>query len=87
MKKLTFTIFATALLLQAFAQKDFTQQANDLLAKMTLEEKIGQMTLYTSGWDVTGPTLRESYKEDIRSGKCGNIFNAHTAKYNRELQR
>lgn len=87
MKKLTLTIFATALLLQAFAQKDFTQQANELLAKMTLEEKIGQMTLYTSGWDVTGPTLRENYKEDIKSGRCGNIFNAHTAKYNRELQR
>ena len=28
---------------------------NELIAKMTLEEKIGQMVLFTSDWDVTGP--------------------------------
>ncbi|MBK7410518.1 MAG: glycoside hydrolase family 3 C-terminal domain-containing protein [Saprospirales bacterium] len=54
---------------------------------MNLEEKIGQMNLFTSDWDVTGPTLRENYKEDIVAGKVGAIFNAHTAAYNRELQR
>ena len=59
----------------------------DLLAKMTLEEKIGQMTLFTSDWDVTGPTMREGYKNDIKAGRTGAIFNAHTAAYNRELQR
>ncbi|ELR69545.1 Beta-glucosidase [Fulvivirga imtechensis AK7] len=54
---------------------------------MTLEEKIGQMTLYTSGWDVTGPTLNENYKEDLKAGKVGALFNAHTVKYNSDLQR
>jgi beta-glucosidase len=58
-----------------------------LLGQMTLEEKIGQMTLFTSDWDVTGPTLRASNKEDIKSGKVGAIFNAHTAAYTRDLQR
>lgn len=62
-------------------------QIDGLLAKMTLEEKIGQMTLFTSDWDQTGPTLRENYREDITSGRAGAIFNAHTAAYNRELQR
>jgi len=71
----------------AFTQKDIDKKVDDLLKKMTLEEKVGQMTLYTSGWTITGPTLRDSYKEDVRSGKCGNIFNAHTAAYNRELQK
>ena len=85
-KTLTF-ICLLAWLLPAISQNDYLQQADALLAKMTLEEKIGQMTLYTSGWDVTGPTLNENYKADIRAGRCGNIFNAHTAKYNRELQR
>ena len=86
--KNTFILFLlTMWLLPLKAQKDFNQQANELLGKMTLAEKIGQMTLYTSGWDVTGPTLNENYKADIRSGKCGNIFNAHTAAYNRDLQR
>ncbi len=54
---------------------------------MTLEEKIGQLTLFTSGWDVTGPVLNENYKQDILAGRCGNLFNAHTVAYNRELQR
>ncbi len=58
-----------------------------LLSKMTMEEKIGQMTLYTSGWDVTGPVLNENYRKDILAGRCGNIFNAHTVTYNRELQK
>lgn len=60
---------------------------NTLLSKMTLQEKIGQMTLYTSGWDVTGPVLNENYRKDILEGRCGNLFNAHTVAYNRELQK
>ena len=73
----------------AFAQmkNNVEKEIESLLTKMTLEEKIGQMTLYTSGWSITGPTLREGYKEDVQAGRCGNIFNAHTAAYNRELQR
>ena len=87
MKKTFILLFVSAGLFSAAAQNDYTKQANDLLSKMTIEEKIGQMTLYTSDWDVTGPTLREGYKADIRSGRCGNIFNAHTAKYTRALQK
>jgi beta-glucosidase len=60
---------------------------DSLMKLMTVEEKIGQMTLFTSDWDVTGPTMKSNYKEDIRSGRVGNIFNAYTVKYNRELQR
>ncbi|MEZ4898768.1 MAG: glycoside hydrolase family 3 N-terminal domain-containing protein [Saprospiraceae bacterium] len=62
-------------------------RVDSVMEMMTLEEKIGQMTLFTSDWDVTGPTIRATYKEDIRAGKVGAIFNAHTAAYNRELQR
>lgn len=62
-------------------------KVDSLLALMTLEEKIGQLSLYTSDWDVTGPTMREGYKEEIRKGRVGAIFNAFTARYTRELQR
>ncbi|MFN8304351.1 MAG: glycoside hydrolase family 3 N-terminal domain-containing protein [Saprospiraceae bacterium] len=58
-----------------------------LLAQMTLEEKIGQMTLYTTDWESTGPTIRDGYKNDIRSGACGALFNSHTVAFTRELQR
>lgn len=67
--------------------KTIEQRVDSLLALMTLEEKIGQMTLFTSDWEMTGPTLRAEYKEDIRKGRVGAIFNAHTAAYTRELQR
>ncbi|TLX75813.1 beta-glucosidase BglX [Labilibacter sediminis] len=54
---------------------------------MTLEEKIGQTVLFTSRWDVTGPVLRDGEEDAIKSGQCGNIFNAHTAEYTRKLQK
>lgn len=57
-----------------------------LLKKMTLDEKIGQLNLLTSDMDVTGPTMRETYRQDILSGKCGNIFNAYSPQYVRKLQ-
>jgi beta-glucosidase len=60
---------------------------DSLLAIMSLEEKIGQMTLFTSDWDVTGPTIRKGYEADIKTGRLGAIFNAHTVDYNRKLQR
>ncbi len=60
---------------------------DSLLALMTMEEKVGQMTLFTSDWDVTGPTLRAGYKDDIKKGRVGAIFNAHSAAFTRELQR
>lgn len=59
---------------------------DDLMGRMTLDEKIGQLTLLTSNWESTGPTMRDSYVQDIRAGKVGSIFNAYTAKYTRELQ-
>jgi beta-glucosidase len=65
----------------------FARQVDSLFRLMTLEEKVGQTVLFTSDWDVTGPTMREGYLDDIRSGRCGNIFNAWTAEYTRELQR
>lgn len=62
-------------------------RVDSLLALMTLEEKIGQMTLYTTDWGSTGPTIREGYTDDIRKGRCGALFNSHTARFTRELQR
>jgi beta-glucosidase len=65
---------------------DLDRKVDSVLALMTLEEKLGQLSLLTSDWDVTGPVMRRQYKEDIRAGRCGNIFNAHTVAYNRGLQ-
>ncbi|MFN7119084.1 MAG: beta-glucosidase BglX [Saprospiraceae bacterium] len=88
--KLLFSYFifhASLLHSQTMNEAMINRKIDSLLALMTLEEKVGQLTLFTSDWAVTGPTMRDTYKADIRTGKCGNIFNAHTAAYNRELQR
>lgn len=63
------------------------RRVDSVLKLMTLEEKIGQLTLFTSDYDVTGPTMRENYKEDIKAGKVGAIFNAYGVDYVKELQR
>src|SRR5271166_2362931 len=64
------------------------KRADALLRKMTLEEKIGQMVLFTYGGTVTGPTGERSDLESlIRSGNCGNIFNAHSVSTIRALQK
>ena len=94
MKKLKYLLLiAHAFLIGSMAAQPYKPspgidaKVNALLAKMTLDEKIGQMTLYTTDWGSTGPTIREGYKNDIRSGACGNLFNSHTVGFVRELQR
>lgn len=62
------------------------QMIDSLINEMTLEEKVGQLTLFTSDIDVTGPSMREGYKEDIEAGRVGAIFNAYGAAFTRQLQ-
>ncbi len=70
-----------------FTDERTAQRVDSLMLLMTLEEKIGQMVLFTSDMDVTGPFMRDHYVESIREGMVGAIFNAYTAEYTRELQR
>lgn len=72
-------------------RKDVTANKEDIfidsiLASLTLDEKIGQMTLFTTDWGSTGPTIREGYEEDIKAGRCGALFNSHTVEFTRRLQ-
>lgn len=61
-------------------------KVDSVLALMTLEEKIGQLTLYTSDMDQTGAYIRKEYEDDIKKGRVGAIFNAYGAEYTRKLQ-
>jgi len=65
-------------------------QIKQLLAEMTLEEKVGQLTLFTSDMDTTGPVSdsqnNEKLKKLIVEGKVGSVFNAYTPAFTRELQ-
>jgi beta-glucosidase len=68
------------------ARSTIDSRVDSLLNIMTLEEKVGQLTLFTSDYDVTGPTMRASYLEDLKAGRVGAIFNAVGAEYTRKLQ-
>lgn len=59
---------------------------DSIVSLMTLEEKIGQLTLYTSDMDQTGAFIRKEYEEDIKQGRVGAIFNAYGVAYTRKLQ-
>lgn len=98
MRKYLFLLAVMPLVMSAFVScgspdtsrtlsKDIQRKIDSLLNVMTLEEKVGQMVLFTSDWDVTGPTMKSDYLDDIRTGKCGNIFNAHTTGFVKEIQR
>jgi beta-glucosidase len=50
-------------------------QAADLVARMTLEEKLGQLTLLSANLAVTGPTVAGNLDADVRAGRVGGVFN------------
>ena len=62
-------------------------RVEDLLRKMTLEEKVGQLVQYSSG-QPTGPgTGRTDYEDMIAKGQIGALFNVATAKETNAFQR
>ena len=48
---------------------------DDLMSKMTVEEKIGQMNLPVAGDIVTGQAKSSNVSERIRKGEVGGLFN------------
>ncbi|MFB6455391.1 beta-glucosidase BglX [Chitinophaga sp. Hz27] len=48
---------------------------NSLMNKMTLEEKLGQLNLLTSGDAVTGSVVSTNVEKNIREGKVGALLN------------
>ena len=60
---------------------------DNLMAQMTLEEKLGQLNLPVSGDIVTGEARESNVAEDIRQGRVGGLFNLKGAQSIREIQR
>ena len=58
----------------------------DLMSRMTLEEKIGQLNLLSVGFDVTGPELSKDVEPKIRQGLVGGVLNTYTPEAVRKLQ-
>jgi len=60
----------------------------ELMAKMTLEEKVGQMVQYSGFGELTGPGAKDNdFKiNKIKAGLAGSMLNVTTAKQTREFQ-
>ncbi|MCC3153219.1 beta-glucosidase BglX [Hymenobacter sp. BT770] len=63
------------------------QRISGLLAQMTLEEKVGQLTQYT-GSQLTGPASirKTTLLNSIREGTAGSVLNVKGVKDTREVQ-
>lgn len=67
-------------------QKKMDDFVNNLMSKMTLDEKIGQLNLVSVGFDVTGPIVSKNVNENIEKGNVGGVFNIFTPDAIRKLQ-
>lgn len=62
------------------------QFVNNLMSKMTLEEKLGQLNLPASSDFVTGAVSSSDIAEKVKAGKVGGVFNIRSVTKIKELQ-
>ncbi len=60
---------------------------DDLMSKMTLQEKIGQLNLPVTGEIVTGAAKSSNVAEKIRKGQVGGLFNLKGVDRIKDVQR
>jgi beta-glucosidase len=66
---------------------DLTTRIDRLLGVMTLEEKLGQLTMLTAKVEAAGPRVSGDYMAAIRAGRLGNLSNLLGPERTREVQR
>ncbi len=67
--------------------KTVDQKVTELLSKMTLEEKIGQLNQYNDDYLATGPVTVDSDKAtQIKNGQVGSLLNCIGAERTRRWQ-
>lgn len=88
MKKFYYILAFTALGFNAFGQKTIDQKVSELLSKMTLEEKVGQLVQYSGFEYATGPQNSNSANvlNEIKQGKVGSMLNVAGAEETRKFQ-
>ncbi len=88
MKKLSISFIILLVSFLGFSQtNDIDQKVTELLNKMTLEEKIGQLNQYTNDANLTGPLVVNPNKEkEIKDGLLGSMLNVNGADRTRKFQ-
>jgi len=88
MKKIYFILAFTVFGFNVFGQKTIDQKVSELLSKMTLEEKVGQLVQYSGFEYATGPQNSNSATvlEEIKKGKVGSMLNVAGAEETKKFQ-
>lgn len=75
---------------QSATGDDIEKRVEELLAKMTIDEKIGQLNQYTSRWEMTGPAPANADStfiyNMIKEGKLGSMLNVTGTVATRKVQ-
>lgn len=81
-------IAAATVALAACASTDakMDQFINDLMGRMTLQEKIGQLNLPVTGDIITGSSVSGDVVGQIERGQVGGLFNMKGTRQIRQLQ-
>jgi beta-glucosidase len=90
MKIVTF-LFLFLSLIGHSQEKRLDKKVEELLEKMTLDEKIGQLNQYSGFWDVTGPAPTEGSSakkyQNLKAGLVGAMLNVKGVKNIYKLQK
>lgn len=71
---------------QTASKAKMDKYITNLMSKMTLDEKVGQLDLPSIGFDITGPILSKGVEGKIEKGLVGGVFNTYTPNAVRKLQ-
>ena len=93
MKKYIYSLFIFFFIVSC-QNSDITEKEKfieDLISKMTLAEKAGQMNQYNGFWDATGPMPEGDYQKkrynELKSGQVGSMLNVIGVDEIRALQK
>ena len=76
MRKTIVTIALSLITSAGFAQqKPMREFVDELMSKMTLQEKIGQLNLMVAGDITTGGAMDTQVSGDVARGNMGGVFN------------
>ncbi|KPH14099.1 beta-glucosidase BglX [Chryseobacterium sp. ERMR1:04] len=89
MKKKYLVLLLVAIGVGTSAQKSIDQRVSEILSKMTLEEKVGQLVQYSGFEYATGPQNSNSASvlDEIKKGKVGSMLNVAGAEETRSFQK
>lgn len=91
MKKLMFLAVAVFVFISCGKQEQKSEMdtfISDLMAQMTIQEKIGQLNLVTPGGGIlTGSVVSTDVEEKVKAGKVGGIFGIYGPDKLRQAQK